>query len=83
VTRRAWLADIVTACNLLVEFTRRKTFADYGGDALLRSAVERQFEVVGEALRVALQHQPKLAADITDARAIVAFRHQLITLQCC
>jgi uncharacterized protein with HEPN domain len=32
---------------------------------------------VGEALRVALQHQPKLAADITDARAIIAFRNQL------
>jgi uncharacterized protein with HEPN domain len=43
----------------------------------LRSAVERQFEIVGEALRVFLQHQPKLAADITDARAIIAFRNQL------
>jgi hypothetical protein len=43
---RAWLADIVTACDLLIEFTRRKTFSDYTGDALLRSAVERQFEIV-------------------------------------
>jgi uncharacterized protein with HEPN domain len=74
---RAWLADIVAACDLLIEFTRAKTFSDYAGDALLRSAVERQFEIVGEALRVALQHQPKLAADITDARAIIAFRNQL------
>jgi uncharacterized protein with HEPN domain len=40
-------------------------------------AVERQFEIVGEALRVALLHQPELAANITDARAIVAFRNQL------
>jgi uncharacterized protein with HEPN domain len=74
---RAWLADIVTACDLLIEFTRGKTFSDYTGDALLRSAVERQFEIVGEALRVALQHQPGLAADITDARAIIAFQNQL------
>jgi uncharacterized protein with HEPN domain len=74
---RAWLADIVTACDLLIEFTSGKTFADYAGDPLLRSGVERQFEIVGEALRVALQHQPLLAANITDARAIIAFRNQL------
>ena len=74
---RAWLADIVAACDLLIEFTSGRTFPDYAGDALLRSAVERQCEIVGEALRVALQHQPKLAADITDARAIIAFRNQL------
>lgn len=74
---RAWLADIVAACDLLIEFTRGKTFSDYAGDPLLRSAVERQFEIVGEALRVALQHQPELGANITDARAIIAFRNQL------
>lgn len=74
---RAWLADIVTACDLLVEFTSGKTFTDYAGDALLRSAVERQFEIVGEALRVTLQHKPELAANITDVRAIIAFRNQL------
>jgi uncharacterized protein with HEPN domain len=29
---RAWLADIVAACDLLIEFTRGKTFTDYAGD---------------------------------------------------
>ncbi len=71
---RAWLTDIVAACDLLIEFTTDKTFTEYAGDPLLRSAVERQFEIVGEALRVALQNKPELAANITDARAIVAFR---------
>jgi hypothetical protein len=36
--------------------------------------VERQFQIVGEALRVTLQHHPELAASITDVRAIIAFR---------
>ena len=72
-----WLTDAVPACELLVDFTHGKTVTDYAGDALLRSAVERQFEIVGEALRVTLQHQPELAASITDVRAIVAFRNQL------
>jgi uncharacterized protein with HEPN domain len=74
---RAWLTDIVEACNLLADFTRGKSFTDYAGDALLRSAVERQFQIVGEALRVTLQHHPELAASITDVRAIIAFRNQL------
>ena len=63
--------------RLLIEFTGGKTFTDYAADPLLRSAVERQFEIVGEALRAALQHQPELVANITDARAIIAFRNQL------
>jgi uncharacterized protein with HEPN domain len=74
---RAWLADIVAACDLLIEFTRGKTFTDSAADPMLRSAVERQFEIVGEALRVTLQERSELAANITDARAIVAFRNQL------
>ena len=35
---RAWLSDILTACDLLAEFTKGKTFDDYAADALLRSA---------------------------------------------
>lgn len=31
---RAWLADIVAACDLLIEFTRGKAFSDYAGDPL-------------------------------------------------
>ncbi len=67
----------MAACDLLTEFTAGKMFTDYAADPLVRSAVERQFEIVGEALRVALQHQPELADKITDARAIIAFRNQL------
>ena len=42
---RAWLLDILAACDLLMDFTKGKTFEDYTKDALLRSGVERQLEI--------------------------------------
>jgi uncharacterized protein with HEPN domain len=47
---RKYLSDTLQAALLLRQFTSGETFEGYTADALLRSAVERQFEIVGEAL---------------------------------
>jgi uncharacterized protein with HEPN domain len=47
---RAYLWDAREAAGATLEFVAGKTFEDYAGNRLLRSAVERQFEIIGEAL---------------------------------
>ncbi|MGB5571066.1 MAG: HepT-like ribonuclease domain-containing protein [Sedimenticolaceae bacterium] len=59
-------------------FVARKDFAAYQTDELLRSAVERQFEILGEALNQLSRLDPNMAEKIPDLPRIVAFRNILI-----
>ena len=45
---------------------------------MLRSAVERQFEIIGEALNQAEIEQPDLTMLIPDLRRIVGLRNRII-----
>jgi len=75
---RKYLFDIRQACDLLIKFTKGRTLAHYSTDPMLRSAVERQFEVIGEALNQALRVDPQLSEQISDTARIIAFRNRLI-----
>jgi uncharacterized protein with HEPN domain len=75
---RTYLFDVARACELLETFTRGRSFDDYAGDPMLRSAVERQFEVAGEALKRALETDETLAQRIAGARRIIALHNRLI-----
>lgn len=75
---RKYLYDIRQACQRLTEFTAGKTFGDYTSDSMLRAAVERQFEIIGEALNQMLKREPSLTSKISAHRRIIAFRNRLI-----
>ena len=45
---------------------------------MFRSAVERQFEIVGEALSQLARRDQSLANQIPDLRQVVAFRNILV-----
>lgn len=75
---KKYLFDIQRAVALLTQFTAGKVLADYADDAMLRSAVERQFEIVGEALAHPVSLDPDIAARISEHRRIIAFRNILI-----
>lgn len=71
------LYDIELAARRVIEFTRGKTFDDYLQDVFLRSAVERQFEIIGEAINRLQRYNVALADEIRDYRKIIAFRNVL------
>jgi len=75
---RMYVHDALEACRALAEFSRGKSLSDYESDALLRSAVERQFCIIGEAMFQAEKLDADLASRITDLRQIINFRHILI-----
>lgn len=75
---RKLLFDINQACQLLQQFTAGRNLNDYLTDAMLRSAVERQFEIIGEALNQLLRAEPTLSEHISHSGRIIAFRNRLI-----
>ena len=75
---RKYLFDIQQEVQLLDEFTDGVSFPNYQANALLRSAVERQFEIVGEAMSRLASLDSQVAEHITDHRRIIAFRNILI-----
>ena len=75
---RKYLYDIQRAAVLLRQFTTGKTFSEYGSDAMLRAAVEREFEIIGEAVAQLAKVDESMAARISGYQRIIAFRNILI-----
>jgi uncharacterized protein with HEPN domain len=75
---KKYLFDIQRAARLLTDFTADKRFDDYQTDAMLRAAVERQFEIIGEALAQLSKVDAQLVSRVSEHRRIIAFRNILI-----
>jgi uncharacterized protein with HEPN domain len=75
---RQFLHDVVTSAEAIRQFTRGRTLQDYQGDLMLRSACERQFEIIGEAMTRLREQHPDIFDSVTEGHAIIAFRNRLI-----
>ena len=73
-----YLWDALRAATRIARFTAKRSYADYLADEMLRSAVERQFEIIGEAFAGLRRVDPSVAAGIPSLPRIVAFRNVLI-----
>jgi len=72
------LKDMQDAANDIAAFAADKSFEDFQKDKQIRRAVERCFEIVGEALSQLRKIDPTTAQRITDWQAIIGFRNVLI-----
>lgn len=74
----ALLWDARRAAERIVRFSQGKSFAEYLNDDLLRSAIERQFGIIGEAFAALRRIAPEVAAELPDLPKAIAFRNVLI-----
>jgi uncharacterized protein with HEPN domain len=75
---RAYLWDIEQAAAAIGKFVEGVDRGVYAESEVVHSAVERKFEIIGEALGGLAKASPQLVARIPDFRDIIAFRNILI-----
>lgn len=73
-----YLNDIISAINEIESFlvSRPREYETFCNDLIFRRAVERNIEIMGEAMNQALKIQPDLP--VTSARKIVDTRNFVI-----
>ena len=71
------LDDALFAAELILRNTADRTLEDYLEDPWFRSAVERNYEVIGEAVRMIERRDPELVAAIPKYRDVIDFRNRI------
>ena len=74
---RVWLEDIDQAGADIEDFIEGIDSGVYAGDARTQAAVERKFEIIGEALNRLHKDRPDLTKRIPGLRGIIDFRNLL------
>jgi len=73
----AYLQDVLDACNFIEDVMSGISLDEYRRKRAVRSAVEREFIIIGEALRRVNALDERLFSSISNSRAIVDFRNLL------
>ena len=76
--RKTRLWHIEKAAEKIATFIAGRTLEQFSTDAMLRSAVERELIIIGEAMVRAQQADPGLVNLISDVPGIIACRNQLV-----
>jgi len=72
---KKYLYDVLKACEAILDFTKGRTFEDYDRDLMLRSAVERQLMIVGEAMNKAQRLDDEVREHVREVQDIIGLRN--------
>jgi uncharacterized protein with HEPN domain len=75
---RKRLKDISDACAATARFAAGKDFSAYQDDEMLRAAVERKLEIIGEAFAKLENAEPAVTQKFPELRKIVGLRNRII-----
>lgn len=73
-----FLEDMRDAAAFIADSTRDTTEAEYQRNRMLRQSIERNFEIIGEAMHRLTQYDLASVQGITGYPQIIAFRNVLI-----
>ncbi|MGP8330193.1 MAG: HepT-like ribonuclease domain-containing protein [Methanosarcinaceae archaeon] len=67
--------DAIEACELILQFTEGMKEVEYYADLKTKAAVEREFEIIGEALNRIKKIDIGMLVNIDNWREIIGFRN--------
>jgi uncharacterized protein with HEPN domain len=75
-----WLFDVKSSINEIDGFflNNEKDFLKYRQNTMLKRAVERNLEIIGEAINRILKYEPNFEQEITNSKPIIGLRNQII-----
>jgi uncharacterized protein with HEPN domain len=75
-----WLYDIQSAIKEIDSYFEKeeKDFLKYKSNLMLKRAIERDLEIIGEAINRIITKDSSFVEKITDSRAIIGLRNQVI-----
>jgi uncharacterized protein with HEPN domain len=75
---RKLLFDILQAAREIKKYTDGLTFDDFQGNGMVQAAVERKFQIIGEALNRIGRSDPGVLQHISDYQRIIGFRNIIV-----
>jgi uncharacterized protein with HEPN domain len=72
------LQDALDAITAIEGFLANQSAEDFLGSDILQAAVERKFEIIGEALKKAAEADGEIVTLVPELRQIVATRNRII-----